>query len=163
MEKRCTNVNLISYKRRGINHLIIHLNQSPVSGVTVGLNHGLDLLRVEHETDDALVKGGAVLSDLAVEHVHLLDLPRRILHPILVLPAPLSDLSLDERPQPSKHTVPDINGVAVVANGGGHGLNGLIKAAVTKHDDLLTSLAVVCTCHARVAKERKGAGYMGTC
>ena len=39
----------------------------------VGLNQDLYLLRVKHEANDMLARGGTVLSGIADELVHLLD------------------------------------------------------------------------------------------
>jgi hypothetical protein len=54
--KRRTDVNLVSFKRRPINLLLVQLDQGPVFGEIVGLDRDLDLLRVKHEANDALVR-----------------------------------------------------------------------------------------------------------
>ncbi len=163
MEKRRTDVNLVSLKRRPIDLLVGQLDQGPVFGEIVGLDRDLDLLGVKHEANYALVRGGTALGDLVVDRVHLLDLLRRLRHQLHVLGAPLGDpavLSLDGLPQPVKHVVPGVDGAEEVADGAHHGLDGVVVADVTERDDLLTSL-VCATRHARVDVDRRRAGDVG--
>jgi hypothetical protein len=90
-----------------------------------------------------------------------------------VLLAPLGDLallSLDGLPQPAKHVVPGLDGAAEVDllrsieawnDGAHHGLNGIVVAHATEHDELLTSLACVPMRHAGVGVDRRGTGNVG--
>ena len=119
---------------------------------------------MEHEANNALVRGGTVLGDLAVDLVHLLDLLRRIRHQRYVLLASLGDLdglSLDGLPQPAKCVVPGVDETEEVTNGTHHSLDGVAVAPVTERNELLASLTFVATLHARVGVDRRGMGDVG--
>ena len=79
--------------------------------------------------------------------------------------APLGDiavLSLGGLPKPVKHVFPDVDGVEEVADGARHGLDGVIIALITEHNELFTGLAVVLMCHTRACIDRRGTGDVGT-
>ena len=72
MEK-LTDENLVAFECRPIDLLIVKLDQSPIFGITPGFGRDLDLLRVEHKANGALVESGTTLRDLVVEGAKLLS------------------------------------------------------------------------------------------
>ena len=157
-KKRRTDPDLVAFKRRPVDLLTINLDKSPVVREHEGFDGDLDLLRVKHEANSALVECGKVLGDLSVDRFHLLDLLCSVLHQAQVLPTFISHLlalSLFGLPKPVNRIVPSIDSQEVVAYSGHHGVDGLVVALYTKRDDFLTMLTIRLSGHAGVGADRR--------
>lgn len=109
-------------------------------------------------SNHVLVKRSVVLGDLIVKCFHPLDLPCRLLHQSQVLSTTLSNtltFSLFGVTKPAKDTVLGVDRLEVVADGGHHGLDGVVVAHGTERDDLLTTLTVLLIGYACVWVDRR--------
>lgn len=150
--KRRTDEDLVSQERRPVNLCGVHLDEAPVLGVAVGFGRDLDRLRVIHPADTAQLRGGAVLCDLGVEGVQLVDGPRGLVHLVGVLLALRGQLGVIGR-QPAERVLPDVDVTLELANVGHYVRDDHVVAPGTERNEVLAVPARVRARHARVVGE----------
>jgi len=63
-------------------------------GEPIGLNREYNLLRVQYEANEMLVRSSTVLGNLIMQCIHLLNLLRGILHQLHMLLVPLGHVAV---------------------------------------------------------------------
>ena len=149
-----TDINLVALKNVPVDLFAVEIDQGPVLGEVNGVvveGNGRDVdggngRGVDDVTDNALVQNPPLLGDQVLELSYILDLPVRLLHQVLVVPARTSRLgflALEDRTESLNLPVPCPDRETLAVDSARHMIDGIGVGTGTKNDDLLTRLAIV--------------------